>query len=161
VCYIERVGSGRAEQTYMSKSLTPDNERVRQQLCELRDPLLRLHKALVDSERIFYEKTLGPIGSPQHFLQLLAGDPWFAWLRPLSELIVTMDVVLEAKTPHPTSALEALVRRGQQLLVPAEMAGDGGEEGFAGHYYEALQRDPEVVLAHGEVVRVRRSRPAK
>jgi len=39
--------------------------------------LLQLHKALVDSERISYEQTMGPIPSPNHFLHLLTTDPWF------------------------------------------------------------------------------------
>ena len=48
-------------------------------------------KALVDSERISYEQNLGTIPSPNHFLKLLTDDPWFAWLHPLSQLIVAMD----------------------------------------------------------------------
>src|SRR4051812_20535657 len=53
-------------------------------LNETRDALLNLHKALVDSERVRYEKVVGEIKSPSHFLQLLTDDPWFAWLHPLS-----------------------------------------------------------------------------
>ena len=60
-------------------------------LPELRNALLHLHKTLVDSERISYEQTIGTIPSPNHFLQLLTNDPWFAWLHPLSLLIVAMD----------------------------------------------------------------------
>jgi hypothetical protein len=144
----------------MSNSLTPEYERVRRQLRELRDPLLTLHKTLVDSERIFYEKTLGPIRSPRHFLELLAHDPWFVWLQPLSQLIVAIDMVLDAKTPPPAAVLETLVRQSFGLLAPTETAGDLDDRGFARHYFEALQRDPEVVVAHGEVIRLRRVRPA-
>ena len=52
---------------------------IRQRLSGLRNALLVLHKALVDSERVSYEQTVGTIPSPNHFLQLLTGDPWFAW----------------------------------------------------------------------------------
>ena len=54
---------------------SPDSRR---QLAQLREALLALHKALVDSERISYEQNLGTIPSPNHFLKLLTDDPWFA-----------------------------------------------------------------------------------
>src|SRR5437773_12328893 len=42
---------------------------IRKRLEETRLALLTLHKALLDSERITYEHTVGPIQSPNHFLQ--------------------------------------------------------------------------------------------
>jgi len=126
-------------------------EGVRQRLTELRHALLKLHKALVDSERVSYEKTIGQIQSPNHFLQLLTNDPWFAWLQPLSQLIVAMDEALDAKEPLTTVKVDALVNQSKLLLVASET-----NEGFSGHYHEALQRDPDVVLAHAEVVKLRK-----
>lgn len=121
-----------------------------QHLPALRDALMQLHKTLVDSERISYEQTMGTIPSPNHFLQLLTNDPWFAWLHPLSLLIVAMDQALEAKKNPLTSAeAEALIKQTRQLLVASE---DG--EGFAKHYFDALQRDPDVVLAHGRAAKL-------
>jgi hypothetical protein len=112
----------------------------------LRAPLLNLHKALVDSERVEYEKTIGKIQSPNHFLQLLTNDPWFAWLSPLSQLIVSIDEALDGKEPLTGSAVAALIQQSARLLLPSETG-----SGFAKHYFEALQRDPDVVLAHGAV----------
>jgi len=122
---------------------------ARQRLAALRNALLDLHKTLVDSERVSYEATAGPIESPSKFLQLLAGDAWFAWLRPFSQLIVAMDVALEEKEPLTAEAADALVRRTSRLLVASESG-----EGFPGHYYQALQRDPDVVMAHAEVAKL-------
>ena len=113
-------------------------------LPELREALLTLHKTLVDSERISYEQTIGTIPSPNHFLQLLTSDPWFAWLHPLSLLIVTMDQALDSKRKSLTDAdAEELVKQTRQLLVASEEG-----EGFSKHYFDALQRDPAVVLDH-------------
>ncbi len=67
------------------------------QLEKVRHALLALHKTLVDSERIGYEQTMGAIKSPNHFLKLLTEDPWFAWLHPISQLIVSMDEALDAE----------------------------------------------------------------
>lgn len=131
----------------------PEHERVRQRCSQLRNALLDLHKALVDSERVGYEKTIGPVQSPNHFLRLLTSDPWFAWLHPLSQLIVAMDEALDEKEPLTTSTVEALVNQTRLLLVASEQG-----EGFSAHYFEALQRDPDVVLAHAEAKKHLRSR---
>jgi hypothetical protein len=94
---------------------------------------------------------MGKIRSPNHFLQLLTTDPWFAWLSPLSQLIVAIDEALAEKEPLTAEAADALVKQAYRLLVASEVG-----EGFSKHYDEALQRDPDVVLAHAEVVKLRR-----
>ena len=86
----------------------------------MRHALLALHKVVVDSERVSYEQTVGPIQSPGHFLQLLTGDPWFAWLQPLSQLIVAMDEALEEKEPLTLAGADALVKQTRLLLVASE-----------------------------------------
>ena len=123
-------------------------EGVRQRLTDLRVALLKLHKALVDSERVGYEKTIGKIRSPGHFLQLLTNDPWFAWLHPLSQLIVAMDEALDAEEPLTAAKVDALATQSKLMLVVSE-----NNDGFSGHYFEAMQRDPDVVLTHAEVVK--------
>jgi hypothetical protein len=129
----------------------------RQRLQDLRNALLSLHKALVESERVSYEKTVGAIQSPNHFLKLLMSDPWFAWLQPVSQLIVAMDEALEAKTPLINAGADALIKQTGQLLVATEAG-----EGFSRHYFDALQRDPDVVLAHAAAAKLFNPRkPAK
>lgn len=119
------------------------------QLPELREALLNLHKTLVDSERVSYEQTMGTIPSPNHFLQLLTNDPWFAWLHPLSLLIVAMDQAIDSKkNPLTPADAEALVKQARLLLVASEEG-----EGFPKHYFDALQRDPDVVLAHAQAAK--------
>src|ERR1051326_1074374 len=121
---------------------------VRKRLEDARQALLTLHKALVDSERITYEQTVGATQSPNHFLQLLTKDPWFAWLQPFSQLIVSMDEALDAKHPLTAAVVNAAIEEASRLLAPSESG-----EGFARHYFEALQRDPDVVLAHREATK--------
>ena len=130
-------------------------ENFRERLTQLREALLHLHKALVDSERIGYEQNIGTIPSAGHFLRLLTDDPWFAWLHPISELIVAMDEALDAKAKVPLTAemAGALVKQTASLLVASETG-----EGFARHYFDALQRDPDVVMAHAEAAKWFRSK---
>jgi len=122
---------------------------IKERLEEFRHALLGLHKTLVDSERVTYEQTVGTIRSPSQFLQLLTTDPWFAWLQPLSQLIVSMDEALDSKEPLTEAAVDAAVKEANLLLTPSEIG-----EGFAHHYYDALQRDPDVVIAHAEVMKL-------
>ena len=121
----------------------------RRQLDDVRGVLLTLHKTLIDSERGRYEKAVGPIQSPNHFLQLLITDPWFAWLQPLSQLIVAIDEVLEEKEPLTDAVADALIKQSRSLLVAAENG-----EGFSGHYDVALQQDPDVILAHAAAIKL-------
>jgi len=131
---------------------TADQTRAREYCSELRIALLALHKALVDSERVTYEATVGKIQSSNHFLQLLTTDPWFAWLQPLSQLIVVIDEAMDAEEPLKGKDVDALVKQIGTLLAPSEES-----EGFGRHYFEALQRDPDVVLAHAAVAKLRKS----
>ncbi len=137
------------------KDPKPEGQRPEERLQSLRTSLLALHKALVESERVEYEKTMGKIKSPNHFLQLLTSDPWFAWLSPLSQLIVSIDEALDVKAPLTSAGAEALVKQAAKLLVASETGA-----GFSEHYFLALQRDPDVVLAHGQVAKLRGWRKA-
>jgi hypothetical protein len=108
--------------------------------------LLRLHKALLDDERVSYERVHGRIPSNGAFLQLVLGDAWFAWLRPLSQVMAKLDELGEEdKSPDglDTTTLIASIRT---LLTPSEEG-----EGFGRQYHDALQRGPDVVLAHAAV----------
>ncbi len=123
-----------------------------QTLQDLRNTLLLLHKTLIESEKVSYETVFGPIPSANHFLKLLAGDRWFIWLQPLSQLIVSLDESLDDKELLTPGMAKALIQRSQLLLVASE-----GCLNFSGNYYEALQRDPEVIFAHAQAIRLFRS----
>lgn len=118
----------------------------------MRASLLDLHKTLLESERVGYEQAFGRIVSPYQFLHLLTTDPWFAWMKPVTELIAAMDEALETNGPLPPSGVRVLMERTKHLLMPAEIG-----EGFSRHYDEALQRDPDVVFAHAAIARTIRN----
>jgi hypothetical protein len=128
--------------------MTPENEltdKTRQQLQSVRTVLLRIHKTLLEFEREGYERGHGKLESSYQYLQLVMSDPWFAWLRQLSELIVEIDELLAAKeTPEDKTGV-ALVEQARMLLTPAESGG-----AFQRKYFGAMQLSPQVVLAHSE-----------
>jgi len=113
-------------------------------LNEVRRALLALHKALLTHEQVRYEQIRGRFNSPGELLQLVIRDPWFAWLRPLSGLIVQIDEFLADEEESGTTAA-ALLAEASRLLLPEE---DGTD--FPREYQRALQESPEVVLAHAE-----------
>ena len=108
--------------------------------------LLRLHKALLDDERVSYERVHGRIPSNGAFLQLVLGDAWFAWLRPLSQLMARLDELGEEDESPGGQDTATLIASVRTLLTPSEEG-----TGFGKHYYDALQREPDVVLAHAAV----------
>jgi hypothetical protein len=125
-------------------------DRTRERLTNLRNHLLRLHKSLLDSERAAYERDVARITSTGQYLQLVLGDPWFAWLHELSQFIVVIDETLDADEPATALDADRLTTRARDLIAPSESAVNNG---FARKYFEAMQRDPDVVLAHRDMIR--------
>jgi len=125
-------------------------DRTRPRLTELRDGLLHLHKALMESERAAYERDVERITSAGQYLNLVLNDPWFSWLRELSQFIVMVDEALDQKEPV-VSEEDAvrLITQARALVAPAE----NGER-FGRGYWQAMQRDAGAVLAHRDMMQV-------
>ncbi|MEG5036502.1 hypothetical protein [Microcoleus sp. AT3-D2] len=117
-----------------------------QLLTNIRIKLLHLHKLLLDTERIRYEQMRGRVSNSE-LLQLAISHDQFAWLHRLSELIVQIDELIHSDEPITSEAIAALIADVQILLTPDEVGND-----FAVKYDMALQRNPDVVLAHADVV---------
>jgi hypothetical protein len=130
-------------------STNPTPNAVQQRLTDLRNGLLGLHKALLESERAAYERDIARISSRGELLKLVLYDPWFAWLHELSEFVVLIDETLDAEEPPTGIEAERLIAQALELLAPRESG-----RGFAKGYFEALQRDPDVVLAHARMRKV-------
>jgi hypothetical protein len=118
----------------------PERDRLR----ELSTRLLRLHRLLLDGERLAYETRHGAVGAGDLF-RLVLDDPQFAWLRSLSALIARIDAAIDAEDALGSHDVEAAFREVYRLLK----GGEGGD--FRVKYHEALQRSPDVVMAHAAV----------
>ena len=115
-------------------SLTnPSPNAISHHLKEVRSAFLRLHKALLDSERVLYEQFHGRIPSSSEFFQLVIGHEWFSWLRPMSQFIVRVDETLSAKEP-------VTLEQANELLEAARRLIDVSEDGTAQEqrYYFAI-----------------------
>jgi len=115
-------------------------------LKNLRVALLRLHKTLLDWERAAYERIHGRQSS-NALLDALLNDPQFAWLRPISQLVVRIDEMLEDPVPPGESDVEVVLAHVRDL-TRADEHGNAYEQ----RYFAALQENPDAVFAHRDVV---------
>jgi hypothetical protein len=125
------------------------NDSTKQRLTELRNGLLSLHKTLLDSERAIYERDIARIASSGELLRLVLYDPWFAYLHELSQFVVLIDEALDAEDFPLGIDAERMIAQAADLMAP-----DENGRGFAKRYFDALQRDPDVVLAHARMRKV-------
>lgn len=125
---------------------SPAPERALKRLRDLRRGLLHLHKVLLDLERAAYEQVTGRVSSGE-LLQLVISHEQFAWLHSISELIVRIDELLDSDEPATTGEANSLLAQARAMLKPSETGGE-----FERKYYAAIQRDPDVVLTHREVM---------
>ena len=123
----------------------PTPEPLRQRLVEVRRGLMRLHKALIDAERVEWERSRGPVTNAQ-LLQALIEDPFFAWLRPFSGLIVKIDEALAGDDAVSEAGARAFVEQARDLV-----AVDEGDEPTVNRYDRVCRRDPSVLLLHVEL----------
>ena len=109
---------------------------------DLRRRLLELHKTLVDVEREGYERGRGRMTDGE-FLKALIEDPGFAWLGPLTALIVRLDELESDDVPR---EFQTEIKR---LLKPDDLG-----LAFQRRYHEILQKSPDALVAHGAVMRL-------
>lgn len=119
---------------------------LRQTLTDVRHGLLGLHKALIVAEQLTFERIYGRVDSTGQLLQLVMNDPWFTWLHPLSNVVVRIDEMLDEDCSLSTEDVAQILTEVRGMIRPSELG-----DGFERSYYEALQRAPDVVMAHCEM----------
>ena len=127
---------------------TEISEVTSQLLKDLRRSLLRLHKTLLDQETAAYEQAHGSVTRGE-LLQLVISHEQFAWLHTISELIVRIDEMLSSKEPVLDADAQELMAEAEGLLTPSETGSN-----FQRTYFDALQSEPDAVLAHREVMQL-------
>ena len=122
-------------------------EHERGSLRELSERLMRLHRLLLDRERLAYEARHGAVPSRELF-NLLLYDETFAWLRPLSKMIARIDEVVDATEPPAEHDARRLFQDTHALLK------SDAQGAFHAKYRDALQDSPDVIMAHADVSKV-------
>ncbi|HSY31157.1 MAG TPA: hypothetical protein VLA42_04140 [Verrucomicrobiae bacterium] len=125
----------------------------RAKLTELRTVLLKLHKTLLDMERRDYERERGHVSTGELF-RLVLDHQQFGWLHNISEFVVRLDETLAGEVPITPEDTRSAIGMARKLFVPSE-SGDA----FQKRYFDAIQRDPAVVMEHAELARLFNSEP--
>jgi GTP diphosphokinase / guanosine-3',5'-bis(diphosphate) 3'-diphosphatase len=121
-------------------------------LDELRHALLRLHKTLLDAQRVRYEREHGRVESRGELLDLVLRDASFEWLRVLSALIAGLDELAEAgegADPRDAGVQMRGVIDKLRTLVRFE-----GNPGFTVPYREIIEAVPDALVAHVQLSRL-------
>jgi hypothetical protein len=129
------------------------NSPQREKLIALRLALLRIHKTLLNMERRDYEKEHGAVNTGELF-RLVIDDAQFAWLHNISEFVVRIDETLAGKEPVTVDYMRESFVLARKMFTPTE-SGDA----FQKKYFDAIQRDPAVVMDHAEMARLFNSEP--
>ena len=122
--------------------------------------LRELHRTLVERARTAYlrDHAIGGDIAPGELLRLLTSDPYFEWLRSLSELIVDIDLIRD-KSDHAELARSGAVRAAVEYLVSPPTASETPSM-FAQWYWPCVQDDPNVAMAHADLKRALSTWPA-
>jgi hypothetical protein len=119
-------------------------------LSDLRERLLALHKLLLDDEARVWQARHGREISGQALLRVLLEDSELAWLRALSSLAARIDAALdETDDSVPSAEREHAFLEETRRLLRSERQGP-----FETKYRDALQRVPEIVMAHAAVIKL-------
>ena len=129
----------------------------RTRLFKVREALLNLHKELLNVERKRYEQNVGPVANEFEFFRLVTSDHSFAWIGPMTTLIVQIDEKVASKEPISVGEVENLYTETRAVLASPEATA------FKTEYTQLLQENPGLVMKHSAVMQalppVERSRP--
>lgn len=118
---------------------SPERGALRSALRELSKALLPLHRFLIDAAKSDYSFAYAPVESPNHLLHLINDDPFFAWLKPMTAIIVQIDEMV--RRDFEIADARAVAERVEQMLT-------------AERYVELLQREVDVASSHAALRKV-------
>ncbi len=143
-----------ASDPYAANTGGPPNP-AREKLVALRLALLRLHKELLDMERREYERLHGKVNTGELF-RLVVDHEQFSWLHNISEFVVRIDESLAGDNPVTAEDTHNAIILARKMFAPSE-SGDA----FQKRYFDAIQRDPAVVIEHAELAKIFANEPGE
>jgi len=117
---------------------TPERARLREALREISRTLIPLHRRLIELAKSDYAFGYDADATPSQLIELLQSDPFFAWLKPLTSIIVDIDEM--ARTDFQGAEALAIKERLERLFAERQ-------------YIEMLQREVDVATGHAALRR--------
>ena len=112
---------------------SPERAEMRSALREVSKVLIQLHRHLIEAAKSDYIFAVAPVQSPGHLLRLINEDPFFAWLKPLTTIIVAIDEM--TRRDFESADAFGIGERLKNFLTTE-------------NYVAALQREADVAMAH-------------
>lgn len=122
---------------------TPDDEARAALRAALRDVsrhLMPLHRALIEAAKDDYAFAYGPVEQPTRLLGLLNEDPFFAWIKPVTSLIVDIDEM--SRRDFEPAEVHEIAGRLDRFFGPSP------DPEFAKQYVPVLQKSVDVAVNH-------------
>ena len=123
-------------------------------VASLRHAALELHKALLDAQRVRYERDFGRVDSSGRFLELVLRHPTFEWLRALSALIARLDATQDEGDGGDEEEAVLAIEDAMRSLVHPE----GRNRTFTAPYWVLVEAVPDVLIAHVKLWRLLNTR---
>ena len=118
-------------------------------ITQLRHALLELHKAMLDAQRIEYERAHGRIETSGEYLGLVLNHAEFEWIRALSALIAQLDEWAEEMDTASSTGLDGIVEALRALIRRG-----GSNPAFSVRYWKMVEDEPGVTVGHVKVWRL-------
>jgi len=115
---------------------SPERAELRDALRGVSKALKPLHRHLIEAAKSDYAFAYETVAAPARLIELLQNDPFFAWLKPLTSLIVDIDDM--TRTDFDRAAALAIGERLNAFLSDE-------------NYVAILQREVDVAIGHAAV----------
>ena len=115
---------------------SPERAELRDALRGVSKALKPLHRHLIEAAKSDYAFAYETVAAPARLIELLQNDPFFAWLKPLTSLIVEIDDM--TRTDFDRAAALAIGERVNTFLSDE-------------NYVAILQREVDVAIGHAAV----------
>ena len=117
-----------------------------EKLKNARNLLLKLHKVMIDFERVVHERLHGPLTAGQ-FLNVLIENEDFAWLRKFSMLIVEIDEMFDLQDGISPDLVDANLAKIVELIEMREE-----DEYFRAKYQNVVQQHVDAAALQRELL---------
>lgn len=115
---------------------SPERARLREALRDTSKALLPLHRHLINAAKSDYMFAFSKDVTATQLVDLLQNDPFFAWLKPITAVIVNIDEMV--RTDFEPKDVTPIVSRIESILAEPK-------------YVEMLQQEVDIASAHAAV----------
>lgn len=117
---------------------------MKQSLEHFNKELRRLHRKLLENERLEAERDLDQRINPFGFLQMLMNDPRFSWLRPLSTFMADLDAFIDESES---------IEKSDLIRVKGEISKIMIEPKFSERYNHYRNHDSDFAILHANLTK--------